>query len=67
MNKGINIDRIFEKGYTSREDNAEDNKSEGNHGLGLWEVRKYLTKNSNLDLYTTKTKELFTQQFEIYN
>lgn len=67
INKGINIDRIFEKGYTSREDNAEDNKSEGNHGLGLWEVRKYLTKNSNLDLYTTKTKELFTQQFEIYN
>ncbi len=67
INKGINIDRIFEKGYTSREDNAEDNKSEGNHGLGLWEVRKYLTKNSNLDLYTTKTKELFTQQFAIYN
>lgn len=67
INKGINIDRIFEKGYTSREDNVEDSKSEGNHGLGLWEVRKYLARNSNLDLYTTKTKELFTQQFEIYN
>lgn len=63
INKDVNIDRIFEKGYTSKEDN-EDNKS---HGLGLWEVRKYLKKNTDLDLYTTKTDELFSQQFEIYN
>lgn len=62
-NKDVNTDRIFEKGYTSKEVD-ESNK---NHGLGLWEVRKYLKKNTNLDLYTTKTDELFTQQFEIYN
>ncbi len=62
MNKDVNIDRIFEKGYTSKQE--EDNKS---HGLGLWEVRKYLRKNTNLDLYTTKTDKYFSQQFEIYN
>lgn len=63
INKDINIDRIFEKGYTSKKDDK-NNKS---HGLGLWEVRKYLKKNTNLDLYTTKNDEFFIQQFEIYN
>lgn len=62
-NKGINIDRIFEKGYTSKSDNL----SNKNHGLGLWEVRNYLKKHTNLDLYTTKNDDYFTQQFEIYN
>lgn len=60
-NKDINIDRIFEKGYTSKKE--EDNK---NHGLGLWEVRKILSKNNNLNLFTTKNKEFFKQQLEIY-
>lgn len=62
INKDVNIDRIFEKGYTSKLDNNI-NKS---HGLGLWEVRKYLKNNTDLDLYTTKNEEFFTQQFEIY-
>lgn len=66
INKDINIDRIFEKGYTSKEDNANDENSK-NHGLGLWEVRKYLRKHTNLDLFTTKNEEFFTQQFEIYD
>lgn len=61
-NKDINIDKIFEKGYSSKE-NIDEKHS---HGLGLWEVRKYLKKNANLDLYTTKNDEFFTQQFEIY-
>lgn len=61
-NKDINIDKIFEKGYSSKE-NIDEKHS---HGLGLWEVRKYLKKNTNLDLYTTKNDEYFTQQFEIY-
>ena len=65
-NKDINIDRIFEKGYTSKEDNAS-NENSKNHGLGLWEVRKYLRKHTNLDLFTTKNEEFFTQQFEIYD
>ena len=63
INKDINIDKIFEKGYSSK--HTKD--SEHNHGLGLWEVRKYLKKNTNLDLYTTKNDQFFTQQFEIYN
>lgn len=63
INKDINIDRIFEKGYTSKSDDD----SGKNHGLGLWEVRKYLKKNTNLDLYTTKNDDFFIQQFEIYN
>ncbi len=66
INKDINIDRIFEKGYTSKEDNANDENSK-NHGLGLWEVRKYLRKHTNLDLFTTKNENFFTQQFEIYD
>ena len=61
-NKDVNIDRIFEKGYTSKKDS--DGKS---HGLGLWEVRKVLKKNDNLNLFTTKTNDFFTQQLEIYN
>lgn len=65
-NKDINIDRIFEKGYTSKEDNASDENSKS-HGLGLWEVRKYLRKHTNLDLFTTKNENFFTQQFEIYD
>ena len=62
-NKDVNVDRIFEKGYTSKTDG----ENHQNYGLGLWEVRKYLKKNTNLDLYTTKNDMFFTQQFEIYN
>ena len=65
-NKDVNIDRIFEKGYSSKQED-DNNKDSKNHGLGLWEVRKYLKKHTDLDLYTTKNKEFFTQQFEIYN
>ena len=60
-NKDVNTDRIFEKGYTSKTD--DDGKS---HGLGLWEVRKILKKNNNLNLFTTKDDKLFKQQLEIY-
>ena len=60
-NKDVDTNRIFEKGYTSKTN--EDNK---NHGLGLWEVRKILKKNNNLNLFTTKTDKLFKQQLEIY-
>lgn len=60
-NKNVNVDRIFEKGYTSKTE--DDGKS---HGLGLWEVREVLRKNNNLNLYTTKDSRLFKQQIEIY-
>lgn len=60
-NKDVDIERIFEKGYTSKSE--EDGK---NHGLGLWEVRKILKKSNNLNLFTTKDSKLFKQQLEIY-
>lgn len=59
--KNINLDRIREKGYTSKKD-------DGNpHGLGLWEVNKILNKSKNLNLFTTKDSIFFTQQLEIYD
>ena len=61
LDKSIDTERIFEKGYTSK--TASDGK---NHGLGLWEVRKFLKKNNNLNLFTTKDNRLFKQQLEIY-
>ena len=56
--KDIDIDAIFEKGKTSKENHT---------GLGLWEIRKILKSNNNLNLHTTKDDKYFTQQFEIYN
>lgn len=57
-NKQISIDKIFEKDYTTKPHNT---------GLGLWEVRKILSKNSNLNLHTTKNNDYFSQQLEIYS
>lgn len=60
-NKNVNIDEIFEKGHTSK--TSKDSK---NHGLGLWEVRQLVKKNTKtIDLYTTKDNKYFKQQFEI--
>ncbi len=59
MNQNVDIDKIFEKGVSSK-------SKETNSGLGLWKVRQILKKNNNLNLFTSKTSELFKQQFEIY-
>lgn len=56
-NKNIDIEKIFEKAYTTKENNT---------GLGLWEVRKILKKNHNINLFTSKNNTLFKQQLEIY-
>lgn len=56
-NKNVDLDKIFEKDVTSKENHS---------GLGLWKVREILKKNNNLNLFTTKDNELFKQQFEIY-
>ena len=56
-NKDIDTDKIFEKGYSTKE---------GNTGLGLWEIRQILKKNNNLNLFTTKNDKFFTQKFEIF-
>ena len=53
----LNIDEIFQKGVSGKENHT---------GLGLWEVRKILKKNNNLNLYTKKDNNLFIQQLEIY-
>ena len=59
VDKEINIDRIFEKDFSTK-------SKQTNSGLGLWEVRQILKKSNNLDLFTTKNEEFFRQQFEIY-
>lgn len=56
-NKDVDVDMIFEKGFTTKS---------GNTGLGLWKVREILRKNNNLNLFTTKNNEYFRQQFEMY-
>ena len=39
---------------------------ETNCGIGLWQVRKILSKHSNLNLFTAKDDQFFIQQLEIY-
>ena len=56
-NKDINIDEIFKKGVSGKENHS---------GIGLWEVKEILKKNNNLNIHTTKDDYCFTQQLEIY-
>ena len=53
----VNIDEIFKKGKSGKNNHS---------GLGLYEIRQYINKNKNLNLYTTKSDDFFTQQLEIY-
>lgn len=55
--KTIDTEKIYEKGFSTKE---------GNTGIGLWEVRQIMRKHNNLNLFTSKSDELFSQQFEIY-
>lgn len=57
LEKSIDTERIFEKGFSSKLKNS---------GIGLWEVRQILNKNNNLNLYTNKDDKYFKQQLEIY-
>ena len=57
-NKDIDTEKIFEKKFSTKE---------GNSGLGLWEVRQILKKNNNLNLFTSKNNDFFSQQLEMYN
>lgn len=56
-NKEVDTETIYQKGVSSKENHS---------GLGLWKVRQILMHNNNLNLFTTKDEEFFTQQFEIY-
>lgn len=55
--KDVNIDEIFNKGVSGKENHT---------GLGLWEIRQILKKNNNVNLHTTKNDNYFSQQLEIY-
>lgn len=56
-NPNLDTEKIFEKGVSGKENHT---------GLGLWEVRKLIKKNNNINLYTSKNSKLFSQQLEIY-
>lgn len=56
-NKDIDMEKIFEKGVSEKENHT---------GLGLWEVRKILKKNTNANIFTSKTDKFFSQQLELY-
>lgn len=56
-NKNVDTNKIFEKNFTTKE---------GNSGFGLWKIRDILSKDMDLDLYTTKDGVMFKQQLEIY-
>lgn len=55
--KNVNLDDIFKKGVTGKSNHT---------GLGLWEVKQILNKNNNINLYTSKDEQYFSQQLEIY-
>ena len=55
--KSVDTEKIFEKGVSGKENHT---------GLGLWEVRKLVKKNNNINLFTSKNDKFFSQQLEIY-
>lgn len=54
----LNIDKIYEKGFSTKINNS---------GLGLFSVNKILNKSKNLSLHTTTTDNIFSQELEIWN
>lgn len=57
-NKNVDLNKIFEKGVSSKPNNT---------GLGLWEVNKIVSKHNNLARFTSKSDDFFKQQIEIYD
>ncbi len=57
-NKDVDTDEIFKKGVSGKENHS---------GIGLWEVRNYIKKSRNLNLFTSKNSKYFSQQLEIYD
>ena len=52
------IEKIFNKGESGKKHHS---------GIGLWEVRNYIKKSKNLDLFTTKNSKFFIQELSIYD
>ena len=57
-NKNIDINKIFEKEYSTKH---------GNTGLGLWKIREILRKDNSFELKTSKDDYMFKQELEIYS
>lgn len=57
-NKDVNLDKIYEKGVTSKKDNK-------SHGIGLWKVYKILEGHNNLNLKSSKSNDYFIQTLEV--
>lgn len=57
-NKDVDTENIFDKGISGKENHS---------GIGLWEVRNYIKKSKNLDLFTSKTEKFFKQELSIYD
>ena len=57
-NKNVDVEKIFDKGESGKENHS---------GIGLWEVRNYVKKSKNLDLFTNKTNKFFIQELSIYD
>ena len=55
--KNVDTEKIFEKGVSGKANHS---------GIGLWEVRKIVKKNNNVNLFTSKNDKYFSQQLEIY-
>jgi len=58
LNKDVNIEKIFEKGVSGKEKHS---------GIGLWEIKNYIKKSKNLDLFTSKNDIFFKQELSIYD
>ena len=54
--KNVDLNNIYTKGTSSKDEHS---------GLGLWEVKKILSKYDKCNLVTHKTDDLFIQQIEL--
>lgn len=57
LNKDIDTKKIFEKGFSGKENHS---------GIGLWEVNKIIMNTNNVVLKTTKDDKYFKQELQIY-
>lgn len=53
----ISTTKIFEKGYSTKKNNSE---------IGLWKVHNILSKNTNIDLFTTVKNNKFKQELSVF-
>ena len=56
-NKDVDTEAIYNKGVSEKENHS---------GIGLWEVKKIISKLNNVKLVTPKPDTMFKQQLEIY-